>query len=89
MDSQVEGMNGKLILNSVPNHEGDGGLPIILLQEQTELAAKCSSRFVSKALTENQATFPILLKDRVDLGTRERFIKAATRRQYCAKFHAT
>jgi hypothetical protein len=51
-NSQVKGMNEKIILNSVPNHEGDGGLPIILLQEQTEVAAKWSSlgSFVSKAL---------------------------------------
>lgn len=42
LDSQVQGMNEKIILNPVPNHESNGGLPIILLQEQTELNAKCS-----------------------------------------------
>lgn len=71
LDSEGEGLNEKLILNSVSNDKSDGALPVILWQNQKELDSKYSwlGNFVSKASIEEQDNCPINLtfKDRVDL----------------------
>lgn len=69
LDSEGEGSNEKLVLNPVSNYKGDGGLPIVLLQNQKKCDSKYSwlDKSGSKPSTEKQDNaYKPYLKDRVD-----------------------